>query len=106
MCVDYRALNAQTKKDIYRTPRVDDSIDRMRGAKYFSKLDLRSGFYQIRVKPEHVERTAFQTEWGSFQFKVMPFGLANAPATFQRTMDMAFQEFEATLRTLHLRLHG
>ena len=65
----------------------------MRGAKYFSSLDLTSGFYQVSVKPEHVERTTFQTEWGSFQFKVMPFGLANAPATFQRTMDMALQDF-------------
>ena len=93
MVVDYRGLNNITVKDIYRTPRIDEALDRMRGAKYFSKLDLRSGFYQVRIKPGHEDRTAFQTEWGSFQFKVMPFGLANAPATFQRTMDMAFQDF-------------
>ena len=64
----------------------------MAGSQYFSKLDLTSGFYQSRIKEEDVPKTAFQTEWGSFQFKVMPFGLSNAPPTFQRTMEMVFDD--------------
>ena len=75
LCVDYRRLNAITVKDVYPTPRVDVSIYKMKGAQYFAKMDLRSGFYQIRVAPEDVHKTAFQTEWGSFQWHVMPFGL-------------------------------
>ena len=64
----------------------------MKGAKYFAKMDLRSGFYQIRVATEDVHKTAFQTEWGSFQWRVMPFGLTNEPSKFQRAMDMTFQD--------------
>ena len=93
LCVDYRGLNAITKKDRYPMPRTDDAIDRMAGSRFFSKIDLRSGFHQILIKPEHRERTAFQVESGSYQFLVMPFGLANAPATFQRTMEMAFDDY-------------
>ena len=92
LCVDYRRLNAQTIKDVYPTPRVEDAINEMKGARYFAKMDLRSGFYQIRVAPEDVHQTAFQTEWGSFQWLVMPFGLTNAPSTFQRNMDMIFDD--------------
>ena len=65
----------------------------MRESTIFTKMDLRSGFYQILVYPEHRERTAFQTRWGTFQYCVMPFGLCNAPATFQRTMNSLLQEF-------------
>ena len=92
LCVDYRSLNAITVKDVYPTPRVDVSIDKMKGAQYFAKMDLRSGFYQMRVAPEDVHKTAFQTEWGSFQWLVMPFWLTNAPSTFQRAMDVTFQD--------------
>ena len=66
LCVDYRRLNAITVKDVYPTPRVDDSIDKMKNARFFAKMALRSGFYKIRVAPEDVHKTAFQTEWGSF----------------------------------------
>ena len=90
--MDYRWLNAITVKDAHPTPRVDDSIDKMKNARFFAKMDLRSGFYQIRVAPEDVHKTAFQTDWGSFQWLVMPFGLTNAPSTFQRTMDMTFDD--------------
>ena len=90
--VDYRRLNVITVEDVYPTPRVDDSIDKMKNARFFAKMDLRSGFYQIRVAPEDVHKRAFQTEWGSFQYLVMPFGLTNAPSTFQRTMDMTFDD--------------
>jgi len=95
LCVDYRRLNAITVKDVYPMPRVDVSIDKMKDARFFAKMDLRSGFYQIRVNQEDVHKTAFQTEWGSFQWLVMPFGLTNAPSTFQRTMDMAFDRLKA-----------
>ena len=93
LCVDYRALNRITVKDVFPVPRIDDSLDKMQGATFFSKLDLRNGLHQIRMVPEHVPRTAFQTEFGSYQFKVMPFGLCNAPSTFQRTMNYALEDF-------------
>jgi hypothetical protein len=95
LCIDYRALNKISQADKYPMPRIDELLDSLKGSKVFSKLDLQQGFHQIRVFPEHVERTAFQTKFGSYQFKVMPFGLCNAPATFQRTMDMIFDKCRA-----------
>ena len=82
LCIDYPALNNITLKDKYPLPRIDELLDNMAGAEYFTKMDLQQGYHQIRVKPEHVPRTAFQTKFGSFQFRVMPFGLCNAPSTF------------------------
>ena len=87
MCIDYLALNNITQKDKYPLPQIDELLDNMAGAEFFTKMDLQQGYHQIRVKPEHVPRTAFQTKFESFQFRVMPFGLCNAPATFQRTMN-------------------
>ena len=81
MCVDYRPLNAISIVDDNPLPRIGEMIDQAGMAKYFSKLDLHSGFHQIRVAPEDIPKTAFETKFGSFQFKVMPFGLMNAPAT-------------------------
>ena len=75
MCIDYRRLNELTLKVVYPMPRIDECIDRMAGSSIFTKMDLRSGFHQILVLPEHRERTAFQTRYGSYQFRVMPFGL-------------------------------
>ena len=92
LCVDYHRLNAITIKDVYPTPRVDTAIDSMKDSRFFAKMDLRFGFYQIRVAPEDVHKTAFQTEWGSLQWLVMPFGITNAPSTFQRNMDMIFDD--------------
>lgn len=86
-CVDYRRLNAVTKKDVYPLPRIDDVIDCLHAASYFSTLDLRSGYWQIPMEPEDKEKTAFVTPDGLFEFNVMPFGLCNAPATFERFMD-------------------
>ena len=93
--MDYRRLKDMTQKVVYPMPRIDECIDHMREATVFTKMDLRSGFHQILVFPEHKERTAFQTRWGTFQYCVMPFGLCNAPATFQRTMNALLQEFHA-----------
>ena len=87
LCVNYKALNDVTKKDNYPLPRVDDIFDSLKGAKWFTTLDLASGYWQIKVRAEDQEKTAFITKFGLFEFKVMPFGLCNASATFQRIMN-------------------
>lgn len=86
-CVDYRRLNKITKKDVYPLPRIDDALDHLCHAKYFSSMDLKTGYWQIEVDERDREKTAFITPDGLYEFKVMPFGLCTAPATFQRVMD-------------------
>lgn len=90
-CVDYRRLNQITKKDSYPLPRIDDTLDALSGVKYFSTLDLLSGYWQLEMDPSSREKTAFATHCGLYEFLVMPFGLTNAPSSFQRVMECALQ---------------
>jgi hypothetical protein len=86
-CVDYRALNKITKKDVYALPRIDETLEALGGALLFTTLDLRAGYWQIRVARQDRDKTAFMTKRGLCRFKRMPFGLMNAPSTFQRMMN-------------------
>jgi len=86
-CVDYRALNAVTAKDVYPLPRIDETLEALPDARRFTSLDLHAGYCQLAVAQRDRPKTAFTTRRGLFQFCRMPFGLCNAPSTFQRVMD-------------------
>jgi hypothetical protein len=93
LCVDYRALNQVTIKNKYPLPRIDALFDQLRGAKVFSKIDFNSGYHQIRIKEEDIEKTAFNTRYGHFEYIVMSFGLTNAPAVFMEVMNRMLHEY-------------
>ena len=90
LCIDYRMLNVITKKDAHPLPRIEDVFDTLSGSKYFTTLDLAMGYHQEKVYPGDREKTPFSTPFGLFQYNVMPFGLATAPATFMRLMTLVF----------------
>jgi hypothetical protein len=91
-CVDYRALNAVTIKNGFPLPRIDDLLDKIQGAKYFSSMDLLQGFFQLPLNPSDKPKTAFKTSFGHYQFRVVSMGLSNAPSVFQRVMNQIFRQ--------------
>ncbi|GBG84380.1 hypothetical protein CBR_g38353 [Chara braunii] len=91
LCIDYRKLNAQTIRNVGPLPRIDDLLERLGGAKFFSKLDLKLGYHQLEIRQEDCYKTAFKTRYGHFEWLVMPFGLTNAPTTFQAAMTTEFR---------------
>jgi len=93
LCVDYRQLNKLTIKNKYPLLRIDDLLDQLRGAGVFSKIDLRSGYHQILVKPEDVQKTTFRSRYGHYEYVVMPFGVTNAPAVFMDYMNRIFRPY-------------
>ena len=101
-CVDYRKLNAVTKKDSFPLPRIDDILDQFSGYLWFTTLDLKSGYWQIKISPEDKEKTAFSIGSGLWQFTVMPFGLCNAPATFERLMEKVLKNLISKICFVYL----
>ena len=93
LCIDYRQLNRVTIKNLYLLPRIDDLFDQLRGACVFSKIDLRSDYYQLKIRSNDISKTTFKTRYGYYVFLVMPFGLTNAPAAFMDLMNLVFHPY-------------
>jgi hypothetical protein len=93
LCIDYRALNKITKTDAYPMPRIQESLDRLANARVYSSLDATWGFWQNPIAKEDIQKTAFNTRYGAYEFLVTPFGLKNSPSAFQRMMDEIFKDY-------------
>jgi hypothetical protein len=93
MCVDYRALNEVTIKNKYPLPHIEDLFDQLKGARVFSKIDLRSGYHHLRIRPSDIAKTVFTTRYGFYEYIVISFGLTNAPAYFMYLMNKVFMEY-------------
>ena len=91
LCIDCRELNKVTVKNKYPLPRIDDLFDRLRGAQFFSKLDLNTAYHQVRIAPGDTHKTGFRTIFGHYEYLVMPFGLTNAPSQFQAVINRVLQ---------------
>jgi len=93
LCIYYRQLNIVTIKNKYSLPRIDDLFDQLKGARVFSKIDLSSGYYQLRIKELDIAKTTFKTQYGHYEFLVMPFGLTNTPVIFIDLMNRVFRPY-------------
>src|SRR5437764_9438017 len=92
-CIDYRSLNEVTIKNKYMLPRIEDLFDQLRGALFFSKIDLRSGYHQLKIHASDIPKTAFVSRYGLYEYTVMSFGLTNAPVYFMYLMNKVFMEY-------------
>ena len=97
MCVDYRELNKATVKDKYPLPFIDQIIDEVSGYERYSFMDGWSGYYQVEIEPAHQKLTTFVSPWGTFAYRVMPFGLCNSPSTFQRLMNCVLKDIDRAI---------
>jgi hypothetical protein len=93
MCIDYRSLNEVTIKNKYPLPRIEDLFDQMKGSSVLSKIDLRSGYHQLKIRESDIPNTAFRTRYGLYEYTMMSFGLTNAPACFMYLMNKVFMEY-------------
>jgi hypothetical protein len=93
LCIDFRQLNKYTINNKYPLPQIDDPFDKLRGARIFSKIDLRVGYHQVRIKEEYIQKTTFRTRYGHYEFVVVPFGLTNTPIVFMFLMNGIFRNY-------------